>query len=118
MRSRFGSLLSLFLFTFAELVALNWPRRGQRSQFAGASCSPKAFTSVRVQRASLQVCLMKRMYILLKWQRSKSALARLELQVTNAITRQKKEEVVITLKEKLDKSVVVFGVRFKGLSVS
>ncbi|KXZ52091.1 hypothetical protein GPECTOR_10g1114 [Gonium pectorale] len=65
--------------------------RGQRSQFAGASCSPKAFTSVRVQRASLQV--------------------------TNAITRQKKEQVVSTLKEKLEGSVIVFGMRFRGLSV-
>ncbi|GLC40945.1 Plastid ribosomal protein L10, imported to chloroplast, large ribosomal subunit [Pleodorina starrii] len=73
------------------MQACNMALRGQRSQFAGASCSPKAFTSARVQRASLQV--------------------------TNAITRQKKEEVVSTLKEKLDKSIVVFGVRFKGLDV-
>ncbi|KAG2502051.1 hypothetical protein HYH03_000545 [Edaphochlamys debaryana] len=61
--------------------------RGQRSLAAG----PKAFTSARVQRGSLQV--------------------------TNAITRQKKEEVVSTLKEKLDGSAVVFGMRFRGLDV-
>jgi hypothetical protein len=34
-----------------------------------------------------------------------------------AISRQKKEAVVTTLKEKLDSSVVVFGMRFKGLNV-
>jgi ribosomal protein L10 len=39
------------------------------------------------------------------------------LQVTNAVTRQKKEEIVSTLKEKLDGSVIVFGMRFKGLDV-
>ncbi|KAG2445317.1 hypothetical protein HYH02_008783 [Chlamydomonas schloesseri] len=60
--------------------------RGQRSQFGA-----KAFTSARVQRASLQV--------------------------TNAISRQKKEQVVEVLKGKLEKSTVVFGLRFKGLDV-
>ena len=39
-------------------------------------------------------------------------------QVVNAITRQKKTEVVTTLKEKLDKSIIVFSMRYKGLSVS
>lgn len=39
-------------------------------------------------------------------------------QVTNAITRQKKEQVVEVLKGKLEKSTVVFGLRFKGLDVS
>lgn len=38
-------------------------------------------------------------------------------QVTNAVTRQKKEEIVTNLKQKLDGSVIVFGMRFKGLDV-
>lgn len=38
--------------------------------------------------------------------------------MTNAISRQKKEEIVTNLKEKLDGSAIVFGMRFKGLSVS
>lgn len=40
------------------------------------------------------------------------------LQVANAITRQKKEQVVVTLKEKLEGSAAVFGMRFKGLDVA
>lgn len=40
------------------------------------------------------------------------------LQVTNAISRQKKEEVVTVLKEKLEGSMMVFGMRFKGLDVA
>jgi len=40
------------------------------------------------------------------------------LQVTNAITRQKKEDIVKVLEGKLDDSVIVFGLRVKGLSVS
>jgi ribosomal protein L10 len=40
------------------------------------------------------------------------------MQVTNAITRQKKEEIVADLKEKLNNSVIVFGLRYKGLDVS
>lgn len=39
------------------------------------------------------------------------------LQVNCAITRQKKEEIVTNLKQKLDSSAIVFGMRFKGLSV-
>jgi ribosomal protein L10 len=39
-------------------------------------------------------------------------------QVCNALTRQRKEEIVADLKEKLENSVVVFGLRFKGLDVS
>lgn len=46
-----------------------------------------------------------------------SRASRGSLQVTNAITRQKKEEIVSNLKEKLESSVVVFGMRFKGLDV-
>lgn len=42
----------------------------------------------------------------------------LTLQVTNAITRQKKEEIVSTIRENLKGSVIVFGMRFKGLDVS
>lgn len=40
------------------------------------------------------------------------------LQVQNAITKQKKEEIVKEVKTRLQESVVVFGIRFKGLSVS
>jgi hypothetical protein len=39
-------------------------------------------------------------------------------QVVAALTRAKKEETVVDLKGKLDDSVVVFGLRYKGLSVS
>jgi hypothetical protein len=39
-------------------------------------------------------------------------------QVTNAITRQKKEDIVTDLKSKLDSSSIVFAMRFKGLDVS
>lgn len=66
--------------------------RGQRAQLAGATSRPRAFTAARVQRGSLQV--------------------------TNAISRQKKEEVVSTLKSKLEDSAVVFSMRFKGLNVA
>lgn len=45
-------------------------------------------------------------------------LGRCSMQVTNAITRQKKEEIVADLKEKLNNSVIVFGLRYKGLDVS
>ncbi|MEW5306696.1 MAG: hypothetical protein WDW36_009144 [Sanguina aurantia] len=38
-------------------------------------------------------------------------------QVVNAITRVKKTQIVTTLKEKLDESSIVFGMRFKGLTV-
>jgi hypothetical protein len=41
-----------------------------------------------------------------------------ELQVQNAITRQKKEEIVKELQGKLEGSVIVFGLRFKNLNVS
>jgi hypothetical protein len=41
-----------------------------------------------------------------------------ELQVQNAITRQKKEEIVKELQGKLEGSVIVFGLRFKNLDVS
>lgn len=40
------------------------------------------------------------------------------LQVCNALTRTKKEAVVEDLKARLEKSAVVFGVRFKGLDVA
>jgi hypothetical protein len=40
------------------------------------------------------------------------------MQVRNALTRQRKEEIVADLKEKLEDSVIVFGMRFKGLDVS
>lgn len=40
------------------------------------------------------------------------------MQVTNALTRQRKEEVVEVLKGKLDNSVIVFGFRFNKLNVS
>lgn len=40
------------------------------------------------------------------------------LQVMNAVSRQKKEAIVKELKGKLDESMVVFGMRHKGLSVS
>ncbi len=40
------------------------------------------------------------------------------MQVTNAITRQKKEQIVSDLKDKLGGSAIVFGMRFKGLDVS
>jgi len=46
-----------------------------------------------------------------------SRVSRGSLQVTNAITRQKKEQIVSNLKEKLESSVVVFGMRFKNLDV-
>lgn len=52
---------------------------------------PKAFSSSRVSRGSLQV--------------------------QNAITRQKKEAIVKELQGKLENSVIVFGLRFKGLDV-
>ncbi|KIZ03422.1 large subunit ribosomal protein L10 [Monoraphidium neglectum] len=62
-----------------------------QSRIAGSSSRPKAFTSGRPGRASLQV--------------------------RNALTRQRKEEIVADLKEKLEDSVIVFGMRFKGLDV-
>lgn len=40
------------------------------------------------------------------------------VQVTSALTRTRKEETVVHLKEKLDDSVIVFGLRHKGLNVS
>jgi hypothetical protein len=40
------------------------------------------------------------------------------VQVQNAITRQKKEAIVSDLKENLQNSAIVFGIRFKGLDVS
>ncbi|KAI8465455.1 MAG: plastid ribosomal protein L10 [Monoraphidium minutum] len=55
------------------------------------SGSSRAFTSARPSRASLQVC--------------------------NALTRKEKEAVVADLKGKLQDSVIVFGMRFKGLNV-
>lgn len=39
------------------------------------------------------------------------------MQVRNAITRQKKEQIVSTIKEKIQDSVIVFGFRYKGLDV-
>ena len=39
-------------------------------------------------------------------------------QVTNALSRARKEETVETLKSKLNESLVVFGMRHKGMSVS
>lgn len=39
------------------------------------------------------------------------------LQVTGALSRKRKEETVSTLKEKLNESTVVFGMRHKGLPV-
>jgi hypothetical protein len=39
------------------------------------------------------------------------------LQVCNAITRQKKEAIVTEVAGKLESSVIVFGLRFKGLDV-
>jgi hypothetical protein len=41
-----------------------------------------------------------------------------ESQVQNAITRQKKEEIVKELQGRLEGSVIVFGLRFKNLNVS
>jgi hypothetical protein len=38
-------------------------------------------------------------------------------QVSNAISRTQKKEIVTNLKAKLDTSAIVFGMRFKGLSV-
>lgn len=52
----------------------------------------KPFTMARVQRGSLQI--------------------------TAAISRAKKEEVVLNLKGRLDDSIIVFGFRYKGLPVS
>uniref|UniRef100_A0A383WCQ7 Uncharacterized protein n=1 Tax=Tetradesmus obliquus TaxID=3088 RepID=A0A383WCQ7_TETOB len=54
--------------------------------------------------------------------RSKSAftssrVSRGSLQVQNAITRQKKEEIVKELQGKLEGSVIVFGLRFKNIDV-
>eukprot|EP00775_Hariotina_reticulata_P007215 gene7215-7428_t len=48
---------------------------------------------------------------------SSSSSSRRSLVVTNAITRQKKEEIVKVLEGKLDNSVIVFGLRVKGLNV-
>jgi large subunit ribosomal protein L10 len=39
-------------------------------------------------------------------------------QVTAALTRQKKEQIVSEITGKLENSVIVFGLRFKGLDVS
>lgn len=39
-------------------------------------------------------------------------------QVTSALTRQKKEQIVSDITGKLENSVIVFGLRFKGLNVS
>eukprot|EP00879_Flechtneria_rotunda_P032716 GHRR01035995.1.p1 GENE.GHRR01035995.1~~GHRR01035995.1.p1 ORF type:complete len:178 (-),score=45.23 GHRR01035995.1:3-536(-) len=48
---------------------------------------------------------------------SGSRYSRGSLQITNAITRQKKEVVVKELQDKLENSVIVFGMRFKGIDV-
>ncbi|GAX79238.1 hypothetical protein CEUSTIGMA_g6678.t1 [Chlamydomonas eustigma] len=40
------------------------------------------------------------------------------LQVCNAVSRKKKAEIVTNLKEKLNESLIVFGLRHKGLSVA
>lgn len=42
---------------------------------------------------------------------------RARLQIVNALTRGKKEEIVTTLKENLSGSIIAFGVRFNGLDV-
>lgn len=39
------------------------------------------------------------------------------MQVSDAISRQKKEQVVQTLQEELEKSIVLFGVRYKKIPV-
>lgn len=44
-------------------------------------------------------------------------VSRGSLQVTSALTRQKKEQIVSELTGKLENSVIVFGLRFKGLDV-
>jgi large subunit ribosomal protein L10 len=41
-----------------------------------------------------------------------------QLQVTNALTKAKKTEIVSNIKSKLDDSAIVFGMRYKGLDVS
>lgn len=46
-----------------------------------------------------------------------SRVSRGSLQVQNAITRQKKEAIVKELQGKLEKSVIVFGLRYKNLDV-
>jgi len=46
-----------------------------------------------------------------------SRSSRGSLQVRSAITRQKKEEIVTELTGRLEKSVIVFGLRHKGLNV-
>lgn len=43
---------------------------------------------------------------------------RASLQVSNAITREKKGQIVTTLKESMDRSVIVFGLRYKNMSVA
>lgn len=39
------------------------------------------------------------------------------MQVTNAITRKKKEEIVDQLSSLMEQSIVMFGVRHKGVKV-
>lgn len=64
-----------------------------RSAVAGeAGMSTRPFTSMRVERRALQVC--------------------------NALSRTRKVETVETLKKQLDSSIIVFSMRFKGLSVA
>lgn len=72
-----------------QLHAQRMPARA--SSFAGTSLRTKAFTHVSQNRGHLQV--------------------------QSALSRQRKEEIVSTLKENLDTSVIVFGFRFQGLDV-
>lgn len=47
-----------------------------------------------------------------------SSVSRRQLVVSNALTRERKEETVKKLTGQLEKSTVVFGMRFKGLDVA
>lgn len=46
-----------------------------------------------------------------------SRVSRRSLQVRSALTRKKKEEIVSDITGKLENSVIVFGLRYKGLNV-
>jgi len=108
-------------------------QHAQSRQLVSSSSSvrPKAFTSGRPSRRSLQVRLGCTPLVFLVaaasfplspfQQQSRAHGARScsrSFQVCNALTRTRKEEIVADLKSKLEESVIVFGWRFKGLNVS
>lgn len=91
-------------------------------QIAGRTSSfQTAFTAPgRVSRGSLQVGVGDGWLVAwvdAHWEVAHVLSYRIP-QVTSALTRQKKEQIVSDITGKLENSVIVFGLRFKGLDVS